>query len=207
MELQKYVEEFMRSEFKGKNIPVSVGERIQMAIDKAYRDMTPRTIKGHTKAIKMASCDFLPQWFKKYLEKSYPRTKEAFDGKYYDLCSKFLTCFNNELGRKKLKTQEFGKAQKLINMTFKYLYCLLPEKKQWFTYCHMPLDRYTMNWYYENSQDRPKNVTWSNFTHERYCEIEEHILHLVENSEYKGLSPLEAEFIIWLKEKAKATVK
>ena len=207
MEPQKYIEEFMRSQFKGKALPPSVGERVQLAIDKAYRDMTPRTIKGHTKAIKTASRDFLQQWFEAYFEKKHPQTKEAFDGKYYALCSEFLIRLNSALSKMGLQTQEFGKAQKIINMTFKYLYCLLPEKRKWFTFCHMPLDSYTLNWYFEQSQSKSQNETWSSLTVERYREIEEHINSLVENGVYSGLSPLEAEFIIWSIEKKNAVVK
>lgn len=43
-----------------------------------------------------------------------------------------------------------GQAQKIINMTFKFLYCLFQGEQdydKYFQYCHMPLDSYTLAWF------------------------------------------------------------
>ena len=204
MQLQKYVEEFMSSEFEGVSIPTSAEERIQMAVDKAYQNTMPPAIKGNTEAVKKAIYDYLQQWFEEYLEKKYPRTKEAFEGKYGALCSNFPQFVEVKLKRNYFK--EFGNVQKIINLTFKYLYCLLPEKRDWFTFCHMPLDSYALGWYYEQAQIEPQDDIWHENTGEGYYKIAGQIDTLIENEEYKGLSPLEVGFIIGPIEKRKAIV-
>lgn len=47
----------------------------------------------------------------------------------------------------------YGQAQKIINMAFKYLYCIydvngrLKNKKEKFNGCHMPLDSFSLEWF------------------------------------------------------------
>ena len=38
----------------------------------------------------------------------------------------------------------------MINMTFKYIYCLegAKEREDYFRFCHMPLDSITLEWFY-----------------------------------------------------------
>lgn len=67
------------------------------------------------------------------------KNKDAFDN-WYDslLCS---TTTNTPLN--------VGQAQKLINMSFKYLMCcedIRQNKLAHFTWCHMPLDSVTLDW-------------------------------------------------------------
>lgn len=205
-EFEEHKKDFISQEFKGA-IPTDLEQCVQLAVSKAYRDMTPRTIKGHTETIKKESCDYLQKWFKEYLEKNPLQKEEDFDEMYYSLCGYFLDNFNEALRNKHLTPQKFGKAQKIINMTFKYLYCLLPKKKDWFTYCHMPLDTYTLNWYYRQSKNKPGRETWSNLEEGCYDEISKEIRALIAGGEYAGLSPLEAEFIIWDEEKNKVMLK
>ena len=200
MELQKYIDEFTDAEFKGESIPGSIEERIRFAVDKVYEVvLVPEEIKGHRASVKTANCKFLQDWFEEYFEKKPLQRREAFDGMYLSFCFNFLNSFNNALGKKYFKT--FGQVQMVTNTIFKYLYCLLPEKKQWFTYCHMPLDSYTLNWYFRQSQKGAAGETWSDLTNRRYDEIEDEILSLIENGEYSGLSALEASFIICIAEK------
>ena len=49
----------------------------------------------------------------------------------------------------------FGQAQKIVNMAFKYLYCLTKEGdkvRERFDVCHMPLDGVMLEWIYKNIQ-------------------------------------------------------
>ena len=90
-------------------------------------------------------------------------------------------------------------------MAFKYLYCFddatsyLPH----FTYCHMPIDSYTLNWCFDN------------FAKKFYKKSDIPNWSTLKESDYKTLcagirnklapqSPLIEEFDIWPKEKAKA---
>lgn len=63
--------------------------------------------------------------------------KKVFDELHEELCELFLS------EAKKLgKTYTYGNAQKLINMTFKYLTCFkdYPVFASLFDYCHTPID-------------------------------------------------------------------
>lgn len=113
----------------------------------------------------------------------------------------------------------YGKAQKLLNMTFKNLYCTrYGEREEYFEYCHMPLDSYTLEWIFRNIYSsvspRPtkeKTPSWSNFSYKKCAELDDngkytynHIEDLVDKyfndyrSEFNStLTALQAEFVIW----------
>ena len=73
--------------------------------------------------------------------------KEDFDDWHKDTCNSFIS----ELEKQYSVT--YGQAQKVINMAFKYLYCLdgadAEEYKIIFDKCHMPLDSYTIEWIFQ----------------------------------------------------------
>lgn len=61
--------------------------------------------------------------------------------------SGYCNCLVNEYG------MSFGQAQKIVNMTFKYLYCLTDgnnDIRSRFDVCHMPLDSIMLEWLYRN---------------------------------------------------------
>lgn len=173
---------------------------LEYAVHKAYIDMQPRTIKGH-EIIKTAKLrNDLADRFCKYFNDPAPSTKSDFDKIHSDFCDFFLTELNKIFAS---TPQEFGKAQKVINMAFKYLYCFddatsyLPH----FTYCHMPIDSYTLNWCFDNGlYDKKSDIpNWSTLNKRDYYDlcgkIRTTLLHK---------SPLIEEFVIWPEEKAKA---
>jgi len=70
---------------------------------------------------------------------STPKNAEAFESWYESLLSNSTT--NTSL--------TIGQAQKIINMSFKYLFCcadIRNSKLSHFTWCHMPLDSVTLEW-------------------------------------------------------------
>lgn len=71
-------------------------------------------------------------------------SKEDFDKWHKDTCKVFLKALEGIY-----EELSYGKAQKIVNMTFKYAYCLLDdeEKKKYFEHCHMPLDSFTLEWF------------------------------------------------------------
>lgn len=74
---------------------------------------------------------------------SAPTSENEFDGKHKELCEKWCIEFpDSEIGT-------YGKAQKIINMSFKYLFCCkdADKYKAYFTFCHMPLDSFTLEWF------------------------------------------------------------
>ncbi len=69
-------------------------------------------------------------------------TQNDFDKHYYDVASK-ITDFNNDFA-----SFSFGNAQKLINMTFKYIYIgtyAYNLNLQVFQFCHCPMDSKMLN--------------------------------------------------------------
>ena len=77
-------------------------------------------------------------------------TQDAFDAWHKEMCEEFLAV----IGPKYQGGLKYGKAQKIVNMTFKNAYCLKNKVNSKFTncdkyyeYCHMPLDSLTLEWF------------------------------------------------------------
>ena len=87
-----------------------------------------------------------------------PKNSEAFESWYDSLLSNSTTN----------TTLTVGQAQKIINMSFKYLFCcadIRNNKLSHFTGCHMPLDSVTLEWLgmkglIWNSIDDPMLYSW-----------------------------------------------
>jgi len=130
-----------------------------------------------------------------------------------DLCEFF--CENlRKLGYTNIN---YGQAQKVINMAFKYLFCYdgAEAYKSVFEKCHMPLDSYTLAWYRKlpKAKDEKAHIRydtkWSNLEEAQYKAIQVHILtclkkgcQIVTNNTVSDLpeQPFYAEFIIWPEE-------
>lgn len=103
---------------------------------------------------------------------------------------------NNELKKLGYDDISYGKAQKIINMTFKYLYCLKNTEKyeKIFQNCHMPLDSFTLEWCRRYLNEQPdglkSNTSWSGMESDLYISLQENIFNEI-------TYPLYAEFIIW----------
>lgn len=81
--------------------------------------------------------------------RNYFNNDEKFDEKYLDWCKHLINSYKGYL-----KDEiTYGQAQKIINMAFKYLYCICDkcegrEKyKKKFDKCHMPLDSFSLEWF------------------------------------------------------------
>lgn len=195
-----------RNRMNANDKPLSVLDKdcvCDYAILSAYKDMQLRTIKGHEMSYTTVLRDELAQEFVKYFNSEPPMTHDDFDKIHKDLCEGFLNELNEIFADRKLAKQEFGKAQKVINMTFKYLYCFDDAEKfeEHFSFCHMPLDSYTLNWCYcDNNQKlypKSKIKNWSSLDENTYYKLSDEIRG-------KLFSPLKEEFKIWPKEIAKA---
>ncbi len=74
---------------------------------------------------------------------------EPFDDFHHKLCEGFLSAIRQEDGEEIYENLHYGKAQKIVNMMFKHLYCL-PWDKDYeakFKCCHMALDSFTLEWF------------------------------------------------------------
>ena len=91
----------------------------------------------------------------------------------------------------------FGKAQKLVNISFKYAYCLDDADKylRKFYPCHMALDSVVLKWYAENKTDTVGVSNWSSIKYSDYIRIQNDIRQYCDQQ--KTL-PLVKEFDVWL---------
>ena len=108
-----------------------------------------RTFNGQSKVKKdHKEIKVLAEEIKKYID-------EDGSGFFFDdYCKKLTDKYN----------MTFGQAQKIVNMAFKYLYCLAEDSiKDKFNCCHMPLDGIMLEWISENCEDveRSKIGKWS----------------------------------------------
>lgn len=89
-------------------------------------------------------------------------SEEEFDEKHHNLCEIFIEAiepYYEELA--------YGKAQKIVNLTFKHLYCMKFNNDQvlseeYFQHCHMILDSFTLEWFYREVADKWWNKNKSN---------------------------------------------
>ncbi len=111
---------------------------------------------------------------------------------------------------------QFGKAQKIINVTMKHLYCY-NVAESYFLFCHIALDSMTYTGRRNNSLDggfykcevRPNASTkaFSNLTWDEYIEIQKdmraylalphHLYGDYADPSSGNLTPFKAEFYIW----------
>ena len=89
--------------------------------------------------------NFIDYFFKNPVEF---KSQKDFDVWHKKMCDEFL----NVIGPKYQGGLKYGKAQKIVNMTFKNAYCMqhngIKEDKfeKYFEHCHMPLDSITLEW-------------------------------------------------------------
>lgn len=159
------------------------------AVYQGYLD-AKRTFKGVSKIGDKKEDAFkeLAGKIENYFEETFQDDQDYFDQKHNEMCKSLIDSF-----KKSGYIITYGQAQKIVNMAFKYLYCCedAEKRKDYFKYCHMALDTYTLNWY---NRKTGKNIKeWSKLCEKVYKEIQSNIR---ENKEYNG-TVLENEFIIW----------
>lgn len=192
--------EQMMKRFAELNPPKNGTADIKTAIEKAYADMS-RHAGGHRPEVKPESLKLFNKIFE---EMPSVKNKKNFDEWHEDSCEKLRIA--------KLPNgfiMRCGRAQKVINMTFKYLCSWNYNQndfKEWFQYCHMPLDDFTLEWFRRSVTDVIKigdnpvikiddKYKWSKIdNYKEYYQIQEHI-----RNHQKDKSPLEQEFIEWPK--------
>ena len=200
---------------------------VEKAVKKAVGDLTERTLKKKKgvknypekeddKVKKLADKGFI-QYIEKYFNSEKPNDAEEFDKWHRDACKMVESAFE-----KYYDNWAYGKAQKIVNMTLKYVYCLdwAKDYREYFEYCHIPLDSFTLEWIQRNvfpivkDKIRGKNPikgsvdSWSNLKYLKrrtkedrytYQDFVAWVREYFQNGqcEYQGLYPLEAEFYLW----------
>lgn len=204
MEIEEYIKFFADSQNKG--IDDSVGENsivekekelIEKAVGAAYSDIQ-RTCKGigKCKEKKDKALKEICKKFCAFFDGDAPKKEKTFDQFWFDKNKP-----NNNPWLSIMTGTGFdtvGRAQKIVNMTFKYLYCVEGMRNKYkahFKYCHMPLDSYTMAWIDDKDILPDSSTKWSALNYEDYYKFQNNAKEKIK--ELEGLTLLEAEFIIW----------
>lgn len=206
---------------------------IKDAVKRAFPDITPRTMTRDRNDAKVDAGlketsfetlyekllgfslsgsktfkDLIKDWFN---QKDSEKTEDAFDEFHQNAC-KTVIAFLEAAGYDD-ESCAYGKAQKVVNMTFKHLYCMegalcLCSSKS-FEFCHMALDSFTLEWLKRTKDKGQSKIvkgkigSWSTIQNTAtpkfysYDELVEKIREVIPKTEYKGLTPLQAEFYIW----------
>lgn len=137
-----------------------------------------------------------------------------FDTFLYEICDYFKDEYNKLASTAKINKIEFGVAQKLINMVFKYLSCYEDYMvfADLFKYSHMPIDSYVLHYFnimkivskissrFSSTMISPNakydDLTWSNLSKEKYEKlVMEYRINL--GKTYKDYTSLHEEYYIW----------
>lgn len=141
---------------KGKTIVYNFDKiGIEHSVWRALRDYTART-EGKKDGESSASADkmikAIPEFIKElniYFERDIPYAlQNEYDEWHHQMCDLFIY----EITKSKIRSEvKYGKAQKIVNMSMKTVYCLngadKKAKEGYFKFCHMPLDSITLNWF------------------------------------------------------------
>lgn len=227
-DLKSVFKDYFKNE---KQLKVSETDIEKIVKEHSYKDMTPRTIKGLTEDKIKEALEHLAEKVYKYISSSEIYTKEQFDEWHKETCEEFVMKCKKMLEPNIAEKITAGKAQKILNMTMKYVYCCSDEKidVDKFKWCHVALDHFTLeNWFSNDVLDwlnEPKDkkdkinkgrmVNWSNLEYGdsekigSYYWIQEHIRDYLDKesgtkgSKYEGLTPFQAEFYVWKDEKTR----
>lgn len=171
----------------------------------AYKDMTPRHLKGigKYKSEKAEIFSYTTNQLVDYFSQPV-KNKEEFEEWHKNLCEEVCRQFSALPGIELM----YGKAQKLINITFKHLYCFgdANKKENYFKYCHIPIDNNIISWCKKNVGITSLPTAWSNLSYSDYIKLEDSLyswLNSEKNIEYHNddgtpYSQLQIDFIAWI---------
>ena len=186
--LKKYINKFI-NKLKLKDEKLSKNTYID-AVNRAYND-AKRVLSGigEYEPDKNQAIHALAKSIEDYFDSSKKFNHDAY-------CVSFRKPFEN-----KYEKVTYGVAQKIVNLTFKYLFCnkiLREQHRDKFKECHMVLDSFILSWYKENDLKPKITKSWSNLKKEEYEQIQKAISKHVETKTINDkLCPLEYEFILW----------
>ena len=172
-----------------------IADAVHAAICLAYNDAkrTMRGIAAFQKQKEDALAD-IEHLLVSYFSNPAPCCNSDFDQLHDELCSIWCNAFSQN------SLATYGKAQKIINMAFKYLRCRKDAEcsKKHFQFCHMPLDSYTLEWMRRNIPECPPKLVWSNLNGNTYNTCVR-LIHNYIQSNHLHCSAMELEFIVWPK--------
>lgn len=141
--------------------------------------------------------------FAEFFKDPAPKDQGEFNTWHNKTCELFLNTLEGDY-----ENLCYGKAQKIVNMMFKHLYCLNGaneyDDKGYFKYCHLTLDSFTLEWFHRNIGG--KVGVWSNLQYnESQNEYENYNYYVEEitkyfnehSKDYNELTPFQYEFYMW----------
>lgn len=170
-------------------------------IKDAYIDMQPRHFKDISEYKPQVEnvFDQIAEEFIKYF-KSDDMNRREFDHWHRDLCNKLTDLFHGikpEYGTK----MTAGKAQKVINITFKHLYLFPDVNENKFRHCHVVIDSYVIDWGLKNGvlvSSKKWNKTWSKLNYVEYIRLQCMFRkRLYQKERFRNQYMIAAEFYIW----------
>lgn len=161
-------------------------DELLLSISLAHNDMARRA-QGHTDGVKKVSLE----WWCKYFDDNSPfviSEQGDFDKWHFAACEAYCEYMKKQTFLKKFDIT-FGRAQKVLNMTFKYLYTSTYKKavEKLVPFLHMTLDGYTLRWYKEQIVAKIKGLKvgdvseWSKMNREQYEDIQKRIRCFLSN--------------------------
>ena len=161
----------------------------------AYKDMQCRHFKG-IGDFKNERENVFRQLAERFVEYFNSDAYLHFDIWHEEQC-RFLHDEFNKLSPSLGKAMTAGKAQKLINITFKHLYLFRNAPEEYFRDCHVTLDSYILDWAKKNDI-YSRNTKWSNIGSDEYMSIQRAFKEKLGSIDrFKGMTPFLAEFYIW----------
>lgn len=185
-------------------LSVTNKNHIKIAIERAYADMANsgalRSKKIQHLKPNLLNNGAFDRWtdiFYNYMTNVL--SNQTFDAWHDYTCEKIIL---DDLNNASNKKATYGMAQKIVNMAFKYLYCFDDANIYYnkFADCHMPLDSFTLKWFYSKVVQKSgnKTTTWSNLKDFEYKNIINLIRGYFANKKPNPpVTILEAEFVIW----------
>ena len=218
-DLKNAVEEFKKN-IKNEKLKelklIQDEDTIKTAVELAYND-AKRTMTGigkYEKEKEQAQKKIISKLKSYFDESSAPDDRDTFDKYHKEMCKLWHERFEDidNLGT-------YGKAQKIVNMAFKYLYCCedANAKEEYFKYCHVALDSYTLEWFFREAGNETDKIvkkyisSWSSI--KEYGDGEENFYQDIDGKVYytymyyqnkfrdlssaQFLTPFKAEFVMW----------
>ena len=206
---KKSISEFKDYIFWGKN-PYTVFHNFTLSVDdknaikhsvlRAYPDMQLRTLSGlgkvENKSKHQAKEEIITVLASKIFDYLHDDSIVDYNLWHSLICKDIADIFKKHTDF----VLPFGKTQKLVNMSLKYVYCFNDACKviHKFYDCHMALDSVILNWFKKQSWGDTNASNWSAITEYEYQQIQIAIRSYCKN---KNTYPLLEEFELWLREK------
>lgn len=179
---------------------------LDTVIKNAYRDLQLRTIKGHNGSIQTQCVEYLKNQFEALIQ-AQPRNDAQFEAKHREICDGFLNTINSYTS---IEPQKYGKAQKVVNIIFKFLVAHEIWKNEY--QCHMPVDSFVLRWLY--GKDTYNGTSWSNLSYSDYVQIQADIKEKIKNpitvgdkSNISVNNRAEADYYVWYVTKVEKNYK